>query len=728
MTIQDHARHLNTTYQFNVIPMYHLIRETSGDKRVKMIEWQQYKAEPYPLDEWQPDYKALAIMTGQISNLTILDIDSEEALDTLLNSLGGELINLADYIVKTTNGYQLFYSYEPNTTTRIGIKDKIDFLSGGVTFATEPNPGYQTIKSHQPQPMPQALKDLILDDEAKATSEDTKAFEDALRENSTLPYRHPLQPLIKKFTEASRITMAKELEKVFCTKDYADYDLKDFAKPGQVHASMMYVLGIVAAAPTVSQELYLKFARQWAKKVAKIDTNDSREEQLITNRIKGGMKYFRYDKEWESKAEELTSVKAIAQKQDRIVWFDPEDDKYVIYHPEANRLTRLGKVSFKDSMARVHNKANPNDKMKAGDISVEQLNEKYTTFDPTVSDRFFKNMFDEDMFNDFIRTPAMHYFLTATPSTEIPPYFKHLLDNVIPVKEEQELWLHNLAYHLTYLQVPQTMTVITGAGGTGKGTLLNDVHELIYKEYHATVSAADMTKQFRSVLKNKLSVFVDEGDEKVGKFAPPKLTKTFKELVGNSKAMIESKNANTLHPDNHNCKYTLATNSEVPFKFENGDRRTNVFKTKDTNITTLAWFTNHDDLMARLTDELYTFMNYLKSIEVSAKRSRTLINNRPRQVILEASVNRVDAYVEAILTKDVEALIELDHDFGEWYERLFITDGKSSCPVKDLKAQLGDMYSPVAKALKNAGVNTKKSNNVRSIILNPKGSDKPFKN
>jgi len=220
--IKEKAIELNSTYGFNVIPMYYLHRN-SGVKKVKMIDWQKYKAEMYDLSDWRDEYKALAIMTGSISNLSILDIDSEEALDTILDALGGTIGDLANYIVKTTKGYQLFYTYESNTSTSIGVRDKVDFLSGGVTFAVEPNEGYTLLKQGKPEAMPTELKELILDDanSYEPQSDTAKAFANAIRENSSLPFTNPLYPTIKKFVDSTRITNHKDLEKVFCTKDYA---------------------------------------------------------------------------------------------------------------------------------------------------------------------------------------------------------------------------------------------------------------------------------------------------------------------------------------------------------------------------------------------------------------------------------------------------------------------------------------------------------------------------
>jgi len=727
--IKEKAIELNSTYGFNVIPMYYLHRN-SGVKKVKMIDWQKYKAEMYDLSDWRDEYKALAIMTGSISNLSILDIDSEEALDTILDALGGTIGDLANYIVKTTKGYQLFYTYESNTSTSIGVRDKVDFLSGGVTFAVEPNEGYTLLKQGKPEAMPTELKELILDDanSYEPQSDTAKAFANAIRENSSLPFTNPLYPTIKKFVDSTRITNHKDLEKVFCTKDYAGKSLKDFAKEGQIHASMMYVLGIVAGSPTISEPLYIEFAHKWAEKIAKIDTADEREQRLISNRIKGGMKYFRFEADWEDKAEEATNPSYIASAINLTAWFDRGSGKYMIYDEPRDDLTVLPKVCFKDHMTRLHNIAHAEDKMKVSDLDVTTVDSKRTIYDPTERGRFYDTEDGLSVFNAFRRPPAIKYFQDAAkPSAGMPSYFTRLLDNVIPKRDEQDLWLHNLAYHLTYLQVPQTMTVITGAGGTGKGTLLNDVHELIYGDYHTTVSVQDITKQFRPLLKHKLSIFIDEGEEHTNSYNSPKLAKGLKELVGNSKVALEMKNVNNTQADIHCAKYTLATNAAVPFKFENGDRRTNVFRTKHNNITTLDWFTTHEDLMKHLSKELHSFLDYLKSIEVSASRSRQLIDNPERKAILEASVDKADVIAKAIVGLNADALHDIDPRLGDWFDHKFKVCNHATCSISDLRDNVGEThYTAVSKLLVNYGRVKKKIKDVRSFILNPDGKDKVF--
>jgi len=727
------AIRLNDTYGWNVIPMYYMHRDEKGQKHVKLIDWQQYKSEPYNLAKWEEKYKALAIITGKISNLTVLDIDSEEAMNTLLNQLNKHKVtDLSNYVVKTSKGYQLFYEYEPNTKTRIGIKDKIDFLSGGITFAHSTNQGYDVIKDYRPGKMPQDLKSLILDDEFEFESESTRTFEQALRENSDLPYKNPINELLKTFIDSGKVgrNIKAELEKVFCTKEYKNYTLDDFSRQGQIHSSMLYVAGIVASNPTVDKELYIDFMHNWAKKVAKIKI-DHKEQQLIENRIKAGLNYFRYDDNWKYRSTLLNDLQAAATSAGIIIWRDISDEKYVIYTPKQNRILRLSKPSFKEQLVYLHNSEDPQSQIKLADIDPSTLPYKFETFNPTVDDEFYTNEYGEDMHNNFKRSKMLSLFQVAQPQKELPDFIGNLLHHIYPIPQERSLFLHTLAYHMTYLQPSPTTYILTGKSGTGKNTLLQTILGEIYGDMYLRITAETLTGRFRNALKNKLLVFIDEVSEKSHKPSERgSIHNVIKQVVANKDITIESKGKDETTYPNH-ALYVMASNKDVPFKLEEGfDRRINITKTKDENIRDLSWFPN--DLSTQEIDDLILsevpeFIAYLASIELDHKLWSRTIDNEQRKGLINASVGIIDQYVMAILEQDVELLIDLDYDFGHFYEERIIRDGKSHIFISELKDQLGDLSRPISKALKTAGLIYKKVNNQRAIIVNPRGTEKSFK-
>jgi len=731
-TVEEEAVELNKTYGWNVIPMYHFYRDADGSKNVKMIDWQKYKAEPFNLTNWLDSYKALAIITGKISNLTILDIDSEEAANALISQLEvQDVTELAEYVVKTTKGYQLFYTYEPNTKTRIAIQDKIDFLSGGVTFAHSTNQGYTVIKNNIPKPIPDDIRAIIITDESQPTTDSEKAFEQALRENSILPYKNPLIHLLKDFIDATRLSkyMKEDLEKVFCTKTYSTYKLEDFAKKGQIHSSMLYVAGIVAANPTVSQDVYVSFMNNWAVKVAKV-VLDERENYLIQKRIDAGMNYFRYDINWKQKSEETNNIKANLAAQDTMVWFDPVDEKYVMYTPKTNRLLKLTRLVFKERVAAELNFKNPERDIKPKDVDTHDLICRYETFDPTVDAEFYLNQQGEEMHNMFKRSKMLRYFQTVQPKETMPPFINFLINHLYPNKEEQDMFLHTLAYHMTHLQVSPTTYVLTGKSGTGKNTLMQTILQEIYGDTYLKITADTLTGKFRHTLKNKLLVFIDEVSEKGHKPTDRgSIHNVIKQIVANKEITIEAKGRDEQTYPNH-ALYVMASNREQPFKLEEGfDRRINITQTNPENIRNLYWFPKHlstqgvDELIK---NEVQDFVAYLASIPLDHTKWSRTIENKQRASLIEASVSDIIKFVEAIKDKNVEALIELDWDFGHFFEEEIVIQNKSYITIKDLKTQLGDKAARIIKALKEDNFTYRKVKDMRALIINPAGTSNTF--
>ena len=733
MTAWQEAIRLNKQYNWNVIPMYFMTRDEAGKKHVKMIDWQQYKSEPYNLSNWDENYKALAIITGKISDLTILDIDSEEALSTLLSQTGfSKVTDLASYVVKTTKGYQLFYTYEPNSRTRISIKDKIDFLSGGVTFAHSTNDGYEVIKDQKPTQLPQVIKDLIVDNDLLIDI-GTKEFEKALRENSDMPYKNPLRDLVRTFIDSGKIgkNIKKELERVFCTKDYKDYSLEDFARPGQIHNSMLYVAGIVASNPTVNKDLYIDFMEHWAKKVAKIKITPE-EQILIQNRIKGGMNYFRYDENWKQKADELSTLKARENANNFKTWYNPEEDLYYFYDLNTKKIDSFSRPSFKEQIARVLYKAGED--INVNDIDTKKIDSVYETFDPTIDDEFFTDERGMNFHNNFRRSTLLAHFLTADPIDEMPKYINHLLTHLIPTKSERDLFLHSLAYHMTYLSPAPTCWIFTSIQGVGKNKLLELLLGEIYSDTYLKTEEASLVGRFRNSLKNKLCVFIDEVKIMNNMNAERgTLYNVLKQIVANKSFQIESKGKDEKSYPNH-AFYVLASNDEVPLRIsDESDRRINIIASSNTKLEDTTWMPkglSELELDNLFKSELKDFVAYLASIELDHRKWNTIINNHARQNLLRDSVPAAIRYANALINLDTEMLVELNHDLADFIEGTIIKGNRSYITTKELKEYTGDLAVKIGKKLRAADIIYKpralNGQTVRTFEINPHGTDKTF--
>jgi len=97
-----------TTFQWSLIPLKAKMKEPR-------IQWKQYTAEPASdrqLGKWWTQYpdSNVAVITGKISNLIVIDIDEESAFD-LLKEQGIDLKGITTAVSETHRGYQYFFNY-----------------------------------------------------------------------------------------------------------------------------------------------------------------------------------------------------------------------------------------------------------------------------------------------------------------------------------------------------------------------------------------------------------------------------------------------------------------------------------------------------------------------------------------------------------------------------------------------------------------------------------------
>ena len=71
-------------------------------------------------------FKCMAMLTGKVNNLTVIDVDNREAWDKLKIDYPSECVK-----VETNKGFHLYFDYEASLTTRSNIIDGIDVRNDG---------------------------------------------------------------------------------------------------------------------------------------------------------------------------------------------------------------------------------------------------------------------------------------------------------------------------------------------------------------------------------------------------------------------------------------------------------------------------------------------------------------------------------------------------------------------------------------------------------------------
>jgi hypothetical protein len=145
------------------------------DKSEACVKWKQYN-EIFPSSDdvksWftkRFSHEFIAIVTGKISNIMVVDIDSEEAYQNFQEFLPE---NLVTPIVKTKRGYHIYFEYKPGLVSKADYMKDVDVRTDGGCIIAPPScnghgveykwlPGL-SIEKIPPAPMPAFLYDTLL--------------------------------------------------------------------------------------------------------------------------------------------------------------------------------------------------------------------------------------------------------------------------------------------------------------------------------------------------------------------------------------------------------------------------------------------------------------------------------------------------------------------------------------------------------------------------------------
>lgn len=115
------------------------------DKR-PYIRWERYQNEKAGADEIRTWFKqwpgaGVGIVTGAISGLDVLDIDSSEGEEKLIEALGEGLVSFNPPLAKTPRGGKHLYIQSTGEGNRIGFLSHVDFRGQGGYIVAPPSPG-----------------------------------------------------------------------------------------------------------------------------------------------------------------------------------------------------------------------------------------------------------------------------------------------------------------------------------------------------------------------------------------------------------------------------------------------------------------------------------------------------------------------------------------------------------------------------------------------------------
>ena len=718
----DHLKELHEKYDFNVLPLKKFKRLENGSKELDFgFAYTQYHDVKYDFsnfDETKPP-NAIFIITGKTSNLTIVDIDSREVAKELETALNTPLEDLCDYIVKTQKGYQLFFKYQPNLESRIRQLKGVDILNDRrLTFADPYNESYSYIKRGELVSIPQNLLDYLLGSNVKPL--EGLNFNERQVKNF---YKSPLCILLKRWLALKQgdevpTLMREEIQH----RLLSGVSYFEASREGMRHNLSIKLAGICAADPTIDEDLFFKFCERFISEVIKPDEDASIILDYAFRRS------FEYDTLWEEKFAD--SNKDINERLGMEGWsmlFDVAEDKYLLYNIHTDEKLYFNSRTAKIAVAQILN-------CKAKEVDLEGfklLRDKQ--FNPQVSETFTirEDSLGGCVLNAFREPYYMGLFKSLEPKGEMPSFIGRVIKNVIPDEEQRALFLHNLAFHLTYKVPCQTAIILMGESqGTGKGVLFDHILKEVYKPYHLKWSSLALGSNFNGELKNKLFIHCNEMYEPSGKYNHKAFVNALKNLVAEGELTINAKGKQVENVKNF-AFVVASTNERHPFDLDEGDnRRFNFFPTSQTPLLEVCpELTDAEfDMIKKIKEELPDFLSYLKTIKLDRGLYCKVIKTKEYFRILEESRPEGVKVADAILNRDIPTLEDkMSPEFLDKYEKLVVENNLAYIKVKDLKELLGRDYTYYVKSLKSKGVVFEyrylKSERSRSrvCIWNPQG-------
>ena len=647
-------------YDFNVFFLKKFKRQDNGNKDVLPYDFADYRYNKILLKEKLEriksnngvlDIAGLGLITGKISNLTILDIDNVDTFETIKKDLNLTNETISRCVVKTYRGYQLYYKYEPSLNSQsLQPLLNADILNDNKqTFAIPCNHSYTYLNTSQNEnnsflnaiksidTMPEILKDYLLNisnnnNETKQTQKDnyngttqTHILNILNSHDIVTTQEEPiilwLDKILDFWKENKDNTqlpkhLLERLQIFFCNKDYtieiwgAWHDLHlrhNFA----IHAwTKLNIHDTANSVPNDKREEFFKFFSAY---ILKYDLTNALDIKKVNNIIKwNNPNFVTYDPEWKKYNLYMQEVRLLLEKsqlnylepidindeenRDRyVIFLDPRTDKFNLLDMRRNLDSDNPLTIMKGSLKNILNdkklkKINPHNIMVAFPIS-----------DPLRAERLYYDMKAKAWyFNKLIEPLASkkvkHYMDLmsngAISKNVEPPKATHtLISNIANYNEEVIEFLYN--YIATLLKKPQyghTAIVLKGIGGVGKSVFTSLLTEIFTLQHCNYVSYETFIGQFTGFASDKLILIIDETGENRNTKENKKFHEQIKRFVANEYISIEKKGKEPYVTKNY-LNIFITTNAEGNvLSYNTINRRDNEFISSSKNLSELEPF------------------------------------------------------------------------------------------------------------------------------------------
>ncbi len=461
-----------------------------GINKKPLFEWKKYQNERASSDqivEWFEKYPNanIAVVTGRISNLTIIDIDprhdgTDEAfkdIQTIKSKTGG-------------GGWHLYFEYEEGTQNHSGIKPGIDVRSEG-GFAVLPPSDHESGNNYEwlvaPDqnvlaPLPEFVNDWIGESKSKNSSEQSNWNNEVL--NGVGEGKR----------NESAASVAGKLLARFPIKEWETEAWQHFRNWNSQNKP-----------PLAEDELHTVFNSIKGKAQAKAEEEKDKNTTLTLQLV-----------------EEI--------RKDRIVFFHtPHKEGFAAITGDGREILKLRSRSFKQYIA--HYVYRQFDKIISSDMisNIIQVLEGKAIFDGETHELFVRIAKQNNaIWYDLGNGSVVHIDKDGWRVSETPPIlfkrFPHQLIQAAPqhdgdvavicefvnLKSESDKLLFQVFAIASFIpDFPHPLLVLYGPQGAGKTTPLRVLKSLIDPSILKTLSAPDSAREFVQTASHHFFFFLD---------------------------------------------------------------------------------------------------------------------------------------------------------------------------------------------------------------------------
>lgn len=652
-------------------------------------------------DEEIAQANALAVLTGEANNITVIDVDNEDALRQLETKGKISLFNESGLVVKTKKGWHFYFLYEKGiktTTSFLGIKGVDIRNDGGNVFiwtdASVDCARYDVIKSETLTPFPDRLvfstgESGIVQREEKVVGQGEPLAPLLHSLLKASPFHGKLRGLTEEGKKALRRltpkyfrdpTMNPHYAKIFEEKGYIEpNDIED----GDGHEYLKRVRGILMTDETVDRQLYeetLRFLNEaWAEPM---DATKLYREIISFD----DQSLWSYDEGWEEKAEARSQIALLEAAG--VELYITYSGRPFYRDMKSGRIEYPSKTDFEQILYR---------SITGSEKAFSAKNWQYVQraevkFDPRQGEKFE----DEEgrlCLNTFRRTVFMELFHRQEQPKREPKLILALIRNLIPEKKMRKQFLHWIAYFLATSARSTVTYVLSSVPGAGKNLFFDHVLTPIFgKNQTYTAGQKDIENDFNGWITNSGSgglLFV----------AFNEISSTYrdkKQAHNRLKSYITDEyiSVRAMRTDAVNVRVFFNTlffsNDEAPVEIEQDDRRYNVIRT-ETKLEEVPEFkelVGTPELMMKLAEELPDFVRYLSQIPLDPRRYNKVIQSEDRteailetlpmleQILLLIKLRRFDELAEVLHLEEIQKARLLAHvdDAEPAIEQVFLYD------------------------------------------------------